>query len=65
MVGQRGLDFQVPILESNLSLPDFYLLGGVTGTDFLVRALGCEQPKAHKGVISFGDEAFKTIKYKT
>lgn len=28
MVGQRGLDFQVPILESNLSLPDFYLLGG-------------------------------------
>lgn len=65
MVGSKGLDFQVPILESRPSsqFQSFWILGGVTGADFLVAALGCEQPRAHKGVVSY--DSPKTIRYKT
>ena len=52
MVALRGLDFRLPILEP---LPvtlhgEADLLGGSSGTDFLVYARGLDQPRAHRGV---------------
>lgn len=39
-VAIRGLDFRVPILEYRTELSSVVLLGGVSGTGFLVFAEG-------------------------
>lgn len=47
MVALKRLDWKVPILpEPSGSLPEPCLLGGVTGTDYLVAARGTNQPRA-------------------
>jgi hypothetical protein len=73
LVALKGLDFQLPILGSRsgtyIGYP--YLLGGLTGADFLVSALGVNQPRAGRGVISPGavvpfgtDPSIRHIRYK-
>ena len=47
----KGLDFQVPILESS-NRTCVYFRGGVSGTEFLVEASGLDQPRASRGVVS-------------
>lgn len=54
MIALKGLDFQLPILESSSSPLSGYLLGGISGTDFLVKSCGCDQPHAGRGVIHPG-----------
>lgn len=46
MVAVKGINFRVPILDVGTGLPlGGYILGGISGTDFLVSALGLTQPK--------------------
>lgn len=74
VVGQRGVFYRPPILEDTseqFTVP--WLLGGVSGTDFLVLARGVIQPRAGKGIIAPGvnfdfpwqDPTITTIRYKT
>ncbi|KAK2995371.1 hypothetical protein RJ640_029003 [Escallonia rubra] len=73
MVALKGVHYRVPILGSESSPLSDYLLGGVSGTSFLVFALGLNQPRADRGVICPGvtasdgcqHPAVKTIRYKT
>lgn len=74
LVALKGLFFPLPILESRSGThPGFpYLLGGLSGTDFLMSALGVNQPRAGRGVISPGvtipfgsDPTIRHIRYKT
>ena len=73
MVAIRGLNFQLPIFGIGTWIPNGpWLLGGITGTDFLVSALGVDQPRAGRGVVNPGQvidfgitPAVKTIRYKT
>lgn len=63
MVALKRLDWKVPILpEPSGSLPEPCLLGGVTGTDYLVVARGTNQPRAGRGVIypGLGDDFGKS-----
>ena len=39
LIAEKGLDFRVPILESK---PGNWLLGGTSGTSFLVQPLGLD-----------------------
>ncbi|KAL4310959.1 hypothetical protein GQ457_06G024670 [Hibiscus cannabinus] len=51
MVAVKGINFRVPILDVGTGLPlGGYVLGGISGTDFLVSALGLTQPKAGRGI---------------
>lgn len=68
-VALRGLSYRVPILgassnpQSNLCL----VRGGISGTDFVLAAQDCNQPRAGRGVITLGsdDLPIRTIRYKT
>jgi len=52
MVAVKGINFRVPILDVGTGLPlGGYVLGGISGTDFLVSALGLTQPKAGRGIV--------------
>ena len=61
-LAEKGLDYQVPILESE-DIRKVYLQGGVSGTDFLVCAYRLDQPIARKGLshLDFGDDALPAI----
>lgn len=50
MVAVKGINFRVPILDVGTGLP-LGGLGGISGTDFLVSALGLTQPKAGRGIV--------------
>lgn len=74
MVALKGIDFRLPILTEGTTSPNgvCYLFGGVSGTDFLVTAVGCEQPAAGRGIVYpgvkrlFGERCpSKTVRYKT
>lgn len=54
MVAKWGVDHRVPILCADTSLGFGYILGGVTGTDFLVYACGLDMPHAGRGVVALG-----------
>lgn len=48
IVTLKGLNFQVPTLDSSVSILCGWLIGGeCKGTNFLVSAVGCEQPAAN------------------
>lgn len=49
---------------SDLDDSSFYLFGGYSGSQFLVRAWGLTQPRAQHGVISFGMPMHTTIGHK-
>lgn len=52
MVAVKDINFRVPILDVGTGLPlGGYVLGGISGTDFLVSALGLTQPKAGRGIV--------------
>lgn len=52
MVAVKGINFRVPILDVGTGLPlGGYVLGGISGTDLLVSALGLTQPKAGRGIV--------------
>ncbi len=52
MVAVKGINFRVPILDVGTGLPlGGYVLGGISGTDFWVSALGLTQPKAGRGIV--------------
>jgi len=56
MVALKGCFFMVPILEEHRSPLCGFLLGGVSGTEFLVQACGCDQPQAGRSIIKPGVE---------
>lgn len=72
MVALLGVDFKVPILESKpLPVMGGYLFGGASGSDYLVVACGCDQPRANRSVIQPGrtysageSQGRVTIRYK-
>lgn len=48
----KGNNFRVPILDVGTGLPlGGYVLGGISGTDFLLSALGLTQAKAGRGIV--------------
>lgn len=52
MVAVKGINFRVPILDVGTGLPlGGSVLGGISGTDLLVSALGLTQPKAGRGIV--------------
>lgn len=67
-IGELGLEYNPGILPQS-DISNFWLLGGVDGTAFLVLAWGLEQPHAWRGVVSYRlkDKAtpHSTIRYKT
>nr|GFB35083.1 hypothetical protein [Tanacetum cinerariifolium] len=67
MVAVKGINFRVPILDVGTGLPlGGSVLGGISGTDLLVSALGLTQPKAGRGIvlpsvlIHFGEDPMVT-----
>nr|GEW36019.1 cytochrome c biogenesis FN, mitochondrial [Tanacetum cinerariifolium] len=63
MVAVKGINFRVLILDVGTGLPlGGSVLGGISGTDLLVFALGLTQPKAGRGImlpsvlIHFGED---------
>lgn len=59
IVSQLGLDWRPPLFpvkEELGVLPFPYLLGGLTGNDFLVSSEGLIQPRARSGFIVAGSE---------
>jgi len=75
IVSQIGLDYRPPILSSGRTSEQsgVWLLGGVSGTSYLVQCDGLFQPSAGRGVVRPGvtidparpDPRIKTIQYKT
>lgn len=71
MVALKGVNSQIPILGDSTSPLVGYLFGGAGGQDFLVRACGCDQPRAGRGVSCPGVQtqdsithySTKTIRY--
>lgn len=56
MVGSKGPGFSIPILSPLGPRPQdgCWLFGGVTGTEYLVRAEGLIQPSATEGLVTSG-----------
>ena len=56
MVASLGLSFRPPILEdtSQCERSHWWLLGGVSGTEYLVSSRGLIQPRARSGIIAPG-----------
>lgn len=49
------MDWQCLSLSPRMDSMEYcYLFGGYSGTDFLVKALGLEQPRASRGVVRCG-----------
>lgn len=75
LVLQMGLDFMVPILESGPPPEQLggWTLGGISGSQFLVRSRGIIQPRAGSGIVLPGitlgltrtDPRLTLIHYKT
>nr|GFA40926.1 hypothetical protein [Tanacetum cinerariifolium] len=52
MVAVKGINFRVLILDVGTGLPlGGSVLGGISGTDLLVSALGLTQPKAGRDIV--------------
>lgn len=75
MVGSMGVAFRLPILPPTAGSlhGEPYILGGITGRDFLVSARGLHQPRANRGSVRPGvvitplDREYpdQTIRYST